>query len=199
MSQVELSFTEVRAALREVEQALEVGNHVDAVPEVLHALARCRAILTQVADEARVRRISRHDGAIEWTLEDESQLPQMRELDVRVYYNWIDYSPGDRVTPGFGGYAEICDLEVLAVRHLDDQGETIGALPHFTELAWQLLEERKGEVEEACTSAGHRGGVGPTHPLFQPTTPAAQPSGTESKMAPSGRERGASGKLEKSG
>ena len=113
-----------------------------------------------------------------------------------------DYSPGGRGTPGYGGFAEPAELEVLAMRYFNERGEEVGVSGFQEDLAWRLVEQHRPSIEEACTAAGYHSGVGTTHPLYTPGPMPAEVrhwTGRERRMAPSSRERGSSTRRRKLG
>lgn len=128
-----------------------------------------------------------YSGFINQTFSDDSGT---LEIDVLVYYEWVDYSPGDRVTPGYGGFAEIADIKVVQVRYCNEQGDLIPLEQFHQDLVWQLADRQWSGLEEACTEAGNRAGAGRSHPLHFSGSSGipAQPS-DEWRMAPSARDR----------
>lgn len=192
------SFDRIRAARQQVARALEITEQSGSAAEIADALLECRAILEAMgkgadADDAK----QRHDGFIPWTFEDELIAPFSREMDVRLHYDWEDYSPGDGVTPHYGGFATLSHVEVVAVRYFDGRGKEISLGQYHADVAWHLAEMERESLEDTCTAAGSSGGVGKPHPLF---VPAAQVPATAEeseqparRMAPSARKRSSKG------
>lgn len=144
----------------------------------------------------------KHAGSICWTFEDDQYEPNGREIEVIVYYDWDDYSAGDGVTPSSGGCAQIADIEVIAVRYFDEQGEAIDSDQHHQDDAWKAVERNRELLEERCTDAGHRENVGQTTPLRFPGSIADPPTDPQTpgwRMAPSARERSARTRKSKQG
>ena len=90
----------------------------EASAEIADTLRECIQVLDALNSSFDAEHAGRHhDDYVTWTIEDESYAPGGRELDLRLYYDWEDYSPGDHVTPHSGGYGSLEDIEVVAVRH----------------------------------------------------------------------------------
>jgi hypothetical protein len=180
-------------ARRRIERALHAALETDADPAVI---AELRAALDELAgDDQEQYRLagpasyrSPQGGYIERTLEDEAFEPNGREFDIRVHFDWIDYSPGDAVTPPSGGRAVIVDVEVVGVRYFDEHGNAISSAQYHDSAATALARAQWDQLEEACTEQGAKLGAGATSPLFSAATSAALPSGR--RMAPSARARG---------
>lgn len=69
-----------------------------------------------------------------------------RQYEVRITYEVTRWEPGDFTTPGAGGTPMLKHLEVLQVRHYDEQGNITGvdlgdAARKFDRRAWQLVDE----------------------------------------------------------
>ena len=133
---------------------------------VRDALISSLEILEPLAEVSRGPRASKYAGSIDYTFEDEQYAPCGREVDVRVYYCWYDYDPADEPSPIWG--ASIEDVEVLAVRHFDQEGHEIPENEHRLDLAWFLLNRQYEEVTEACTADGYRQGAGESPITYAP-------------------------------
>ena len=95
-----------------------------------------------------------------YTFEDEYYEPHGRLIDIRIDYDWIDYDPADEPFVSWG--PTIADVNVLAVRYLDEDGNEVSAPAHYKELAWELLNKHHEQMLEACTEHGYQHGVGRT-------------------------------------
>lgn len=182
---------QLEAVRRRLERALHAAHETKADASVI---AELRAALDALADDEASRQIpgpqsyrSPRGGYIERTLEDESFAPHGREFDVRVHFDWIDYSPGDATTPAAGGQAVIVDVEVVAVRYFDEHGNAISAAQHHDDAATALARQQWDLLEEACTAQGARMGAGITSPLYSGV--GSEVHSTSRKMAPSARTR----------
>jgi hypothetical protein len=169
------------AVVRELRAALSALSNPDAQPVAGNLLAPRRV------------------GYLDRTLEDEQFAPNGREFDVRVHYDWIDFSRGDATTPSGGGYAVIVDVEVLGVRYFDDHGHVIDTAQYHDDAATALARQQWDQLEEACTEQGARSGAGETSPLYFTAPRAAAAHAGPRKMAPSARQRGASHEQRKLG
>ena len=128
-------------------------------------------------------------GYVEHTFEDEDYEPHGREIDVRIHYSWHDY---DRADDRSLWGATIEDVEVLAIRYFDDQGNVAGTAEHREDVAWNLVRRHEDLLTDRCTQDGIQRGAGAGHPLFAAlsSTPASGPPETSdatasARMAPS--------------
>lgn len=174
-----------------IEEALQAARRTGADASVIDALEAARSCLAPT-DAAGHLRARREGGLITRTFEDESFEPHGREFDVRVHYDWIDYSAGDAVTPAAGGHAVITDIEVIDVRYFDEHGRVIDVDQYHDDAATALAREQWEQLEEACTEQGARTGAGETSPLFFGAPLQTVPQAGPRRMAPSARQRGAS-------
>jgi hypothetical protein len=123
-------------------------------------LAALAKVHQAIADKAQAiqRRAANHSGCIDWLLEDEACEPYGWEIRVRVYYDWVKRSAGDHVTPAFGGYAEIADIDVLSVRYFNARHDAVSASQNHRDQAWSLIAKDASRIEDICTEAGRRSG-----------------------------------------
>ena len=133
-------------------------------------------------------------------LDDESYKPYGRQFDIRVFYDWVDYSPGDSTTPAYGGFAEVADVQLIAVRYFDKQGNYTEAGEYNDDEVWQLVEAQRAEIEDACTQAANREGVGIANPLYSLRSASTPADATgAARMAASARSLSANEKERKLG
>jgi hypothetical protein len=190
------SFDRIEAARQKAAKALEAAEENGIAADISEALLECRDILETLSSQFDADANGRHDGFIPWTFEDESIDPFSREMDVRLYYDWQDYCPGDRITPAYGGFATLSNVEVVAVRYFDEHGREASLGRYHADVAWYLAEQERESLEDACTAAGGSRAVGKAHPLFAPTTPVPAAEESEQptrRMAPSARKRSSKG------
>ena len=173
----DLSDKEAAMVSRSLRQLVE-----DAAPnsDERAALEKMRAAVAEDIDAVE-RRLERYAGHIEWTLEDEAYEPHGRQFDIRVYYDWVDFDPGDQTTPPSGGHAEIAAIEVLRVSYFNARGEVIPAADHELEAAWDLLARYSGPIESACSDDGKSAGMEEVR--------GRSPRKSILRRAPSARER----------
>lgn len=175
---LDLSSHEASLAAKGMRQLIEKESN----PEIKSALNKVLAVVANAAGVSESR-AEKHAGYIDWTLQDESFEPSGRDFEVRVFFDWVDRGIGDSVTPSFGGYAEIADIEIIGVRYYDAHENLISAAQHHVEAAWQLLANDSGRIEDACTQAGKSAGV---DSLYQATSQTSI-----QRLAPSVRQRSA--------
>jgi hypothetical protein len=152
------------------------------------ALAASLRILDDATSSPAAEHPSSHAGSIDYTFDDEAYEPHGRQVEARVFYRWEDYNQEDQ-TPATWG-ATIEGLQVLTVRYFDEDGEEVTPREHHQDLAWDLLEQHREQVTEACTDDGYRRGLGVAPPSYVPLSGAsdsASPSaaGFAVRMAPS--------------
>jgi hypothetical protein len=175
----------IQEAREKVVAAIEAAEGAD--PQLLEALQASLSVLNDLAAEKQARR-SPLTPSIEYTLEDDDAAGR-REFDVRVFYGWTDYDPVDEPNPIWGAHVE--DVQLVAVRHYDREGNLVDWQTHAGITAWDRLEQEHDRVLEACTNDGALRGLGRVHPLFTPVPSRATPADTGSalRMAPSARVR----------
>jgi len=192
-SQNEISFDRVNSARISAVQALKLAEETRVPQEVVDALRECLEVLDTLDHRFDTEHAGhRHDEFLTWTIEDPACFPGGREIDVRLYYDWEDYCPGDRVTPGSGGFASLTNIEVVAVRYFDERGNVVSLGEYHHDVAWDLAERDRATLEDAVTAVGYTRGTGETNPLFVPNrlTPAEEErERAERRMAPSSRKR----------
>lgn len=157
-----LDSTRIDLARKKVYAALAAVTN-EATRDALNASLE---ILDALAESPRAQRSSKYAGSIDYTFEDERYEPFGREIDVRVYYCWYDYDPADEPSPVWG--ATIEDIEVLAVRNYDKDGNEVLSSEHQLDLAWLLLNRQYEEVMEACTEDGYHRGAGESPITYTP-------------------------------
>jgi hypothetical protein len=170
-----LDSSRIDQARKKVCAALTEANN-DATRDALHASLE---ILDTLAEMPHAQRSSKYAGSIDYTFEDEQYEPFGREIDVRVYYCWYDYDSADEPSPVWG--ATIEDIEVLAVRNFDKDGNEVLSSEHHLDLAWLLLNRQYEEVTEACTEDGYHRGAGEAPVTYTPqrsSSDAASPAQT---------------------
>jgi hypothetical protein len=175
----EFSREQIERICRQIEAAWEAARQSGQDAATLDALASSLTRLRGLTAPTAQRGKPRHQAYMDQTFDDEDCPPFGRQIDVRVYYEWHDYDRADEPSPIWG--AQIQDVEVLAVRYFDQNGDVIGVADHHADLAWMLVEKNHERVTEACTADGYRRGLGAAHPLYWPD-PAP-------RMAPSQRTR----------
>jgi hypothetical protein len=202
-SQNEVSFDRVAAARIHAAQALELADVTQVPAEVTDALRECLNVLEAFDNRFDTEHAGhKHDDFVTWTIEDHACFPGGREIDVRLYYDWENYCPGDHVTPDSGGFARLEDIEVVAVRYFDEQGNLASLGDHYHDVAWELAEKDRSVLDDAVTSVGYARGVGETNPLLVPSglrhvEEEREPS--QRRMAPSARKRTSSQGVRKYG
>ncbi len=169
LSQIELTREQVRRALPHATDK-----------KMREALSASMQILDALLVAPKVDRSSKYAGSIHYTFEDEPYEPFGREVDVRVYYSWYDYDAADEPSPVWG--ATVDDLEVLAVRHFDKDGNELDQAEHDLDIAWHFLNNQHEEVTEACTEDRCHNGAG-TAPIAN--TPIRSSFKVAAEAAPS--------------
>jgi hypothetical protein len=183
--------TEAQLVCRQVRQALEEATEAAVPPAVIAALHASEALCARLSSESQSPGASApQHGALDYELQDESYPPFGRQIDVRLYFHWNDYDPADEPRPIWG--AVIDDVEVLAVRYFDAEGNVVEERDHLATVARDLLNEDWDAAVDACTEAGERTGMGTSHPLYRSATPqhrvaASVRSPGVPRMAPSAR------------
>ena len=174
----------IRAARQKVTEALAAGG---GDPQAIEALQASLEVLTSLAGNQPEVVRSSAIPSISYTFEEVDGLGR-REFDVRIYYGWTDYDPADEPSPIWGAHIE--DVEVVAVRYFDRDGEQVDWQTHAGVMAWDQLELEHHRVLSACTNDGALRGLGRVHPLFvpEPARPALQ-ADSSLRMAPSVRTR----------
>jgi hypothetical protein len=190
------SFEQLRKKLSE---ALKIAEATGAAEIMKEALRESNELL-QTLREPAVDRSSRYAGYIDYTFEDDECDPYGREVDVRIYYSWYGYDPADEPSPIWGATVE--DIDVLAVRYFDKDGNETVLSEHHLELAWNLLNRQHEQVTEACTNDGYFNG-GNVPATYVPLRPNVVASPTQTRfagrMAPSARKRESTSKQRKYG
>lgn len=185
-----LTSLDIQTLQRHVELAIELAESGGDRGELLESLREAREMLSAIAASRPATGATRHDGSIQYTLEDESCEPYGRELDVRVYFDWDDYSSQDAPSTAWG--ARVSEIEVLAVRYFDQQGNSITVDEHHLEAAWELLERDRELVEQLCAEAADSQYI-----TFDARRSA--PAAVALRMAPSQRDRRATSARRKHG
>ncbi len=186
----EFCLEQVERICQQIEAAWEAARRSGQDPATLDALGSSLARLRSLTAPASKPGGSRHRAHLDYTFDDEDCQPYGRQVDVRIYYEWYDYDRADEPSAIWG--AQVEDVEVLAVRYFDQQGDVVGVEGHHSDVAWMLVEKDRQRVTEACTADGCRRGVGAAHPLYSPPVQrSSAPSASHDapRMAPSQRTR----------
>jgi len=183
-SQTDSDRATIERAREHLQAALKEATGEDA----RRALAASLRILDDAASSPAADDSSSHAGSIDYTFDDEAYEPHGRQVEVRVFYRWEDYNQQDQ-TPATWG-AAIEGLEVLTVRYFDEDGEEVTPREHHQDLAWDMLEQHREQVSEACTEDGYRCGLGVAPPSYVPSSGAAETGASRNagfavRMAPS--------------
>lgn len=181
-SDAALSAQKIDQARDKICAALQRGGQDGATVDALQSSLSLLNSLTS----APQRDTAQHDGAIDYTFDDGDYQPHGRQVDVRIHFAWDDYNPADEPFAVWG--ARIEDVQVLAIRYYNDEGNEVDAATHHVDLAWDLIEKNRTAITERCTEEGYRQGLGEADPLYAPL-PTWPPAAAAPRMAPSARER----------
>jgi hypothetical protein len=160
----------VDEVLQQVRSALEKKGDV----QVREALVASLQFLSALTEGATVRS-SKYAGSMLYTFEDENYRPHGRQIDLQIEYDWSDYDRSDEPFASWG--PTIMDVNVLAVRFFDEDGNEVPSEVHYKQLALDLLDKHEEQFIEACTGHGYQHGVG--------TTPATYSRSGIARLAPS--------------
>jgi len=134
------------------------------VEEMRQALLLCQALTDSVAAHPDPVDLSSHIV----TVFDESCGPFGREFDIQVDYQWQDFDITDAPHAPWG--AQIRQAQVVAVRYLNEQGESVSIAEHHADACDAWLRENWEQLQERCTQAGSDSG-GVVSPLYAATPP----------------------------
>jgi hypothetical protein len=186
----EYSLERIEKLCQQIEAAWEAARRSGQDTATLDALESSLTQLRRLTAPAAKDTTSRHAAYLDYTFDDEDCPPYGRQLEVRIHYDWSDYDRADEPFSVWG--AQVADVEVLAVRYFDQNGDAVEVDAHHADVAWLLLERNREQVTEACTADGCRRGVGAAHPLYAPPARRAAASSAAlpaPRMAPSQRTR----------